>query len=200
MFTGIVQTTAKILSVSTPQANGSVRITLQLKNRIGRLRLGDSIAVDGICLTIASERAQSVHCDVIPETLAKTIAHAYTKGGRVNIESAARWGSPISGHLVSGHIDGIGSIQGITQNPKQGLRVHIKIPAPLKKLCIDRGSIAVNGVSLTIASLTAQGIVVALTPTTIALTTFSTVTLGQQVNIEIDQFAKTIYHFLHTNV
>ncbi|MFG0326160.1 MAG: riboflavin synthase [Phycisphaerales bacterium JB037] len=196
MFTGIVQHVGVIASV-TPTDTG-VRLTLDPAGWDHAPARGDSIACNGCCLTLADEpRPGQPWCfDAIPETLAKTTLGAWSEGTRVNLEHAATMATLLGGHLVQGHVDGVGEVLGVETG--EGWRVRVGLPAALMPYAVPKGSIALEGVSLTLAAVEPRGgwIEVALIPETLTRTTLGALKPGDPVNIEMDQAAKTIVHWL----
>ena len=147
--------------------------------------LGDSIAIDGVCLTVVAVEPGRLSFDVVPETVSRVKEFA----GRVNVEPALRAGDPLGGHQVQGHVDGTGSV--IAVEPEgDGVRMRIALGPELLRYCAEKGSITVDGVSLTVAALHEDGIEVALIPHTLAETTLSERVPGDLVNVEVDVLAK----------
>lgn len=194
MFTGIVQTTAKILdSTATPTGR---RLTVQRGKLQGEVRHGDSICVSGVCLTAVEITDQQLGFDVIHETLMKTSIGAMGVGDLVNLEPAVTPSQPMGGHFMQGHVDGLAVIDAIHTDDGEW-RVTLK-PADdasdLMAYIIPRGSVAIDGISLTLARVGDDSFDVALIPATLDLTTLAQRKVGDRVNIEADILAKTIVH------
>lgn len=194
MFTGIVQTTAKILE-STPTEAGK-RLTVERAGLRGEVTHGDSICVSGVCLTAIEIAEDQLGFDVIHETLSKTSMGTLGPGDAVNLEPAVTPNQPLGGHFMQGHVDGLAVINAIhtdegewriTLKPAQGA-------ASLMDYIIPRGSVAIQGVSLTLAHVAEDSFDVALIPATLELTTLGGLKVGDAVNIEADILAKTIVH------
>ena len=176
MFTGLVREVGKVESY----ADGRLVVEAATK-----AELGDSIAIDGVCLTVVAAEPGRLSFDVVPETVSRAKEFA----GRVNIEPALRAGDPLGGHQVQGHVDGTGSVTAVAPEG-EGVRMRIALEPQFLRYCAEKGSITVDGVSLTIAGIDADGIEVALIPHTLAGTTLSDRELGDLVNIEVDVLAK----------
>lgn len=196
MFTGIVQTTAKLID-STPTPIGG-RLTVQRGALRGEVRHGDSICVSGVCLTAVDITDDCLGFDVIHETLSKTTIGTLKPGDTVNLEPAVTPSQPMGGHFMQGHVDGLAVIDTIHQHGGEW-RITLKPDAASNALMdyiIPRGSVAIDGVSLTLARVTDQTFDVALIPATLKLTTLGQRKPGDLVNIEADILAKTIVHQL----
>jgi len=189
MFTGIVERTASVASVS--EGTGFVRLNLAAAAHWPDVKLGDSVAVNGVCLTVADISPPTVGFDIIPETVRKTNLGLLKAGDLVNVERSLRAGDRIDGHFVQGHVDATGKlVDQIADEREWKLTIHP--PAELMKYIIPRGSVAIDGVSLTIANAAADRFEVALIPTTIKLTTLGSRAIGWPFNLEADILAKTI--------
>jgi riboflavin synthase alpha subunit len=191
MFTGIIHQTASILSVADVAPGKRISMRARGANHV----VGESIAINGCCLTVADITDGVLVFDVIPETLAKTNLSEVKKGDIVHIERSLRAGDPIDGHFVQGHVDGVGKLVGQISNDQEW-RLRIKAPAELAKYLVPKGSIAVDGVSLTLASISGNEFEVALIPTTLALTTLGKKQVNYRFNLECDSMAKTIISYL----
>jgi len=196
VFTGIVQTQL-ILESITPTATG-VRLTLARKGWKPQgltLALGDSVCVTGVCLTLASLSDESLGFDVIPQTLRMTRLGALKPGNPVNVEPAMTPASQFGGHIVQGHVDGMGQVLHNGQSGQEW-RMRVKPPTDLMDYMVPKGSITLDGVSLTLADIGPDWIEAALIPTTLEITTLGTTKPGDMINIEADVFAKTVVHFM----
>lgn len=195
MFTGLVETTGTVRSID-PSAAG-VRLTIDPGGWAHRPTEGESIAVSGCCLTVAGVAAGgAIAFDVIPETLRMTILGGLTPGSRVNLEHSLRADSLLGGHFVQGHVDGVGEVVSVVKGEEW--RVRVRPPAGLMRFMAPKGSVALDGVSLTLADLSVEEgwIEVALIPTTLEITTLGELAPGSRVNIEADILAKTVVHHL----
>ena len=178
MFTGIVRERARVTSF-----DGS-RLVVETSLDAP---IGDSVAVDGVCLTVAERENGRLSFDVMPETLAR----AKQFGAAVNVEGALRMGDPLGGHYVQGHVDGVGHVRAVEQE-RDGHRVTIEAPPDILRYCVEKGSIAVDGVALTITRLDADAFEVALVEHTREVTTLGTIGAGDEVNLEVDVLAKYV--------
>jgi riboflavin synthase len=189
MFTGIIHHTARVLSAETTP-NGMRLTVADPFPHADRPALGDSIATNGCCLTVAALGAGVLNFDVIPESLSKTNFGALRAGDVVHLERSLRFGDRIDGHLVQGHVDGTGELTRLVTEGEW--RVTVRAPAGLAKYLIPKGSIAIDGVSLTLAAVTGPEFDVTLIPTTLDLTTLGRRTPGYRFNLEVDASAKAI--------
>jgi riboflavin synthase len=190
MFTGIVEATGMVAGVSAV-ANGR-RIRFRAPDVVEGLRVGASLAVDGACLTAVAVYPEGFSVDVIGTTLERTIAGRYAEGARVNLERALKLGDRLDGHLVQGHVDGVGGVLAVSDEGETRL-VELSLPAEVDAVTILHGSIAVNGVSLTVSALPGPGrCQVALIPHTRAVTTLGELRVGDPVNLEGDLIGKYV--------
>lgn len=190
MFTGIITHTGVVVRASDSTLSLKAPRTL-----IGKLKRGGSIAVDGACLTVVGKTANSFSVDVMPETRRRTILKDLARGNIVNLELPTTPDSFLSGHIVQGHVDGVGIIKTIRPEGNSNL-VAIELPKALLKHIATKGSVAVNGVSLTVVSVTSSRFTVGIIPHTSRVTTFSQLKEGQKVNIETDIVAKYVERFI----
>jgi riboflavin synthase len=195
MFTGIVQEIGAIQRIETIGVAGAsedMRIEVSF-GAIARERLnpGDSICVDGVCLTVATVGAASFHADVSGETLRVTTLGAKTAGARVNLEPALRAGDSLGGHWVSGHVDGIAEVLA-TASDARSLRVDFAAPAALARYIARKGSVTLDGVSLTVNEVNGVEFAVNLIPHTLEVTTLGSLAAGARVNLEIDTLARYV--------
>lgn len=196
MFTGII-TEVGTVAVHEPRG-GDVRMVLAAERLdLARVAIGDSIAVNGVCLTAVELGPGHFAADISSETLARTTLGAIRLGDPVNLEPALRVGDPLGGHLVSGHVDGVGCVRGVSDEGR-GQRWWFNAPPEVLRLVAWKGSIAVDGVSLTIAGLDDTGFAVALIPHTIDATTFRVRRAGDAVNLEVDMIARYVERLLAT--
>lgn len=196
MFSGIIQTTGRVVAVEATPAGR--RITLDPGSWGRQPRVGDSICVSGCCLTLAAEVGPEgvLAFDAIPETLAKTTLGGLAPGGRVNLEPSVTAATSMDGHMVQGHVEGVGEVVGVLSEGEY--RVRIAPPAALMACIVPKGSVGVDGVSLTVAEVSPAGgwFEVALIPTTLDLTTLGGLRVGSRVNLETDILARTVVHVL----
>jgi riboflavin synthase len=188
MFTGIIHAVGAI-SASTPQQNGRrVRIDAGRMSLAG-VRLGDSIAVNGVCLTVVEFDDRGFVVDISPETLACTTLGGTGVGSRVNLEPALRLGDSLGGHMVSGHVDGVGEVVELREDG-DCLRCRISVPPALSRYVARKGSVCVDGVSLTVNAVDGEVFDVQIIPHTRSETLFGDYRPGSRVNIEVDLVAR----------
>lgn len=186
MFTGIIQAKAKVKQAKPSESN----IRAEIERPKGwKFTKGQSIAVDGICSTVVMSNAKVFAVEYMPETLSKTTAGEFDMGSIVNLERSLTLKTFIDGHLVQGHVDGVGTVSNI-DTKGGGYLVTVSIPKPLLKYVAALGSIALNGVSLTVARLKGKEATVALIPHTLSHTNLGVLTKGSRVNIEVDLIAR----------
>ncbi|MBI5810961.1 MAG: riboflavin synthase [Deltaproteobacteria bacterium] len=193
MFTGIIEQIGRVKSVEKQGASG--RITVETGLPPDTLKCGDSIAVDGACLTITGLLKGAFHADLSEETLRLTTLGALKSGDRVNIERALTLSKPLGGHIVTGHVDGSGTIKGLS---KRGdfIDIELGVPAHLMAHIVNKGSVAIDGISLTIGDVLSTGFKAALIPHTLKNTALSFKGPGSKVNIETDIIAKYVEKLL----
>ena len=189
MFTGIVRERGRV--VGTDARHGGLRLRVHAPRIASEIEIGDSVSVSGCCLTAVEVGDGTIAFDVVPESLARTSLGALSEGSHVNVEPALRAGEPLGGHYVQGHVDAVGRVRSIEADGL-GARVRIDLPPELLRYCVEKGSIAVEGTSLTIAALDEDGIEVALVPHTLAETTLGVLAPGAAVNVEADVLAKYV--------
>ena len=160
------------------------------------LSVGDSVSVDGCCLTATEVADGQFAVTAVPETISRTTLGGLATGDEVNLETATRAGEPLGGHYVQGHVDGVGQIESV-EPEEEGARVRISAPPELLRYCVEKGSIAVGGVSLTISALDDGAFEVALVPHTLAETTLGRARRGDGVNLEVDILAKYVEKLVH---
>jgi len=164
MFTGIVR------EVGTVAAFDGLRLVVSGAETAASSAVGDSVSVAGVCLTVVEREAGSLAFDVVPETLARTGLGALQPGDAVNLEPALRVGDPLGGHVVQGHVDAVGRVRSLTPEG-DSRRIWLDAPESVVRYCLEKGSIAVDGVSLTVAALDDDGVEIALIPHTLEVTT-----------------------------
>jgi riboflavin synthase len=194
MFTGIIQDVGELRSLEP--VGGDLRLTVAVRRlSLQHCALGDSIAVSGVCLTVTAFGADWFAADVSRETLSLTTLGGLKTGSRVNLEPALRAGDALGGHLVSGHVDGIGTVESL-QPDARSLRVRFHVPGDLARYLARKGSVAVDGVSLTVNDVSGSSFGVNLVPHTQTVTTFDALAPGLAVNIEVDQVARYVERLL----
>lgn len=189
MFTGLVQAIGAVAGRS--ERDGSVRLLVDTANLPASCRLGDSIALSGVCCTVADFEAGAAVFDLSPETLARTWLGRAGPGTRLNLESALRAGDPLGGHLVQGHVDGLARVlAGI--DPRAGGELLVELPAGLRRYCVEKGSLTLDGVSLTIAGFAGSAVRIAVIPHTAQVTTLGERRAGELLHVEVDVIAKYV--------
>lgn len=190
MFTGIIQDVGTV--AARHARGGDVEFVVAVDRlSLAATRPGDSIAVDGVCLTATRVGAGEFAADVSRETLAVTTLGQLPVGARVNLEPALRAGDALGGHLVSGHIDGVAEVLGLAGDARS-VRVRVRVPAPLARYIARKGSVALDGVSLTVNGVDGEEFDVNLVPHTQAVTTLGDWAPGRRVNLEVDQVARYV--------
>jgi riboflavin synthase len=186
MFTGLIEATGKVISLSR-SARGAV---LRLEAPLDGLRVGDSVAVNGVCQTVARLEGARISCDVLPETLRVTNLGLLRPGEAVNLERALRPDDRLGGHVVNGHVDGMGTVVRVIRSP---LGLEIEVARELGRYIVPKGPVAVDGISLTVGPDTSEGLFqVFIIPHTWDHTNLRSAVPGRKVNIEIDIFAKYV--------
>ncbi len=190
MFTGISEETGKIISIDSKGI-----LTISANKILSDIHIGDSIAVNGICLTVTKFSDTSFTVDAMPETLSRTALKYLTSGSMVNLERAMAANGRFGGHIVSGHIDGTGKITGYRKD-KNAIWVTVKADRSLLKYIAPKGSVAIDGISLTVVDSLRDSFTVSLIPHTASVTTLTTHKQGDLVNIEVDVLAKYVEHLI----
>jgi len=193
MFTGIVEELGEVVDLT--DLGDSVRLGVRGPAVLDGTRQGDSIAVNGVCLTVVETDGDRFTADVMRETLQRSSLGALTPGAPVNLERPVRLDGRLGGHLVQGHVDGTATILERTPSPHWDL-LRISLPAGLGRYVVAKGSITVDGVSLTVAAVDADSFTVSLIPTTLAVTTLGRKAPGDPVNLEVDVVAKYVERLL----
>jgi riboflavin synthase len=193
MFTGIIEGMGRLASIQA--AGEGRRFTIHSDFDLQETRLGDSVAVNGVCLTVTEIGPKRFSADVSPETLARSTFMKAGIGDRVNLERALRLSDRLGGHLVSGHIDGVGTVHRKTKKGNAWI-ISIGLPESMSRYIIQKGSVAVDGVSLTVNQVTAAQFEVSIIPHTAGLTTVGIKSPGAAVNIETDMIGKYVERFM----
>ncbi len=194
MFTGIIEELGRVRGMVSGE--NLYRLSIECRNIPKDLKVGDSVAVDGICLTINDFGMDGFTVDVMPETLRKSSLNSLTAGQKVNLERALKLSDRLGGHIVCGHIDGTGNIcrKRIENN---AVWLTLKAPAPILKYLVPQGSVAINGVSLTVASISSSDFRVSLIPLTRQITNLNLKKEGDPVNIECDVIGKYVHGLMN---
>lgn len=189
MFTGLVEEAGRVEEVRAAAAGA--RLVVAARAVLDGLAVGDSVAVNGACLTAVEVTGAGFAVDCVAETLRRTALGALAAGDRVNLERPMRLGDRLDGHLVQGHVDGVGTVAGASAEGESTV-LEVAAPAPILRYVVEKGSIAVDGVSLTVAARRADAFTVALIPHTMAVTTLGPGAVGRAVNLEVDVLAKYV--------
>ena len=189
MFTGIVRELGRVESVDGGDSGVALRIAAP--TTAAATAVGDSVAIDGVCLTAEAVEGEVLRFHAVPETLGRTTLGGLAPGDAVNVEPALRAGEPLGGHIVQGHVDAVGTVRALERDG-DGARLTVEAPADILRYCVEKGSITVDGVSLTIARLDDDAFGIALVPHTLAATTLGTHEPGAVVNLEVDVLAKYV--------
>jgi riboflavin synthase len=189
VFTGIVRERGQVVAIDGGEQGARLRIAAP--GAAAQADLGDSVAVAGVCLTVVASQDGELSFDAVAETLARTSLGRLQAGDAVNVEPALRVGEPLGGHYVQGHVDGVGRVRS-KETEGEGVRMSFDAPPEVLRYCVEKGSIAVEGVSLTITGVDESGFAVALVPHTLAETTLGTLQPGDEVNLEADVLAKYV--------
>jgi riboflavin synthase len=189
MFTGLIETTGRVTTFERRGAAAALTLTCDLP--VAEIAIGDSIAVNGACLTVTARSGAHLTFDVSPETIASTTVQELRSGSVVNLERALRLGDRMGGHIVTGHIDCIGRLTRSSES--SGNRIlEFSLPAESARYLVSKGSVAINGISLTVNTVTSGGFSVNIIPLTQTATTLATLKTGDQVNIETDIIGKYV--------
>ena len=195
MFTGIVEERGRVRERT--EAGGLVRLTIDCERCLGGLRPADSISVSGCCQTVVQADDRGFAVEVMPQTLRLTTLGDLRPGDEVNLERSLKVGDTLGGHLVFGHVDGVGEVTRIVEEGADW-RVTVRVPAGLERYLAPRGSMSLDGVSLTIAGAGPDTFEVALIPTTLRITTAGAYRVGTRVNLEVDVLARYLERMMAT--
>ena len=196
MFTGLVQATGDVVAVREAAEGRALEIAAPLRD--ADLTVGASVAVQGVCLTVTASGGGRSTFQAAFETLSRTTLGSLAVGARVNLEPSLRVGDPLGGHLVSGHVDGIATVRSIALRG-DALQVLIDVPEALRRFIAQKGSVALDGVSLTVNEVDATGFSVGLIPHTLAVTTLGSLAAGTRLNLEVDVLARYVARLLDTS-
>ena len=186
MFTGIVE------EKGTVREAGANRLAVGCRTVVVDAEIGSSIAVNGVCLTVVARGADDLAFDLSEETLDRSSLGRLTPGDPVNLERPVSLATRLGGHLVQGHVDGVAEVTGVERDATGGATLTLRIPERLRRYVVEKGSIAVDGVSLTVAEVVGEGIRIALIPHTLSMTTLGTAAPGDDVNLEVDVIARYV--------
>lgn len=192
MFTGLIQELGTVRSLS----RGTVgKLVVAAEKTPGEVAIGDSVAINGACLTVTAVSGGEISFDAVPETLSRTSLGELRPGDRVNLETSLKAGQAIGGHFVQGHVDGVGTIES-SRSLGESQVIRIAAPAGVLRYVVEKGSIAVDGISLTVASCDKSGITIAVIPHTLDATTLHAKRAGDKVNLEADILGKYVEKLL----
>jgi len=193
VFTGLIREVGTIVAVEGGESG--VRLSIEAPATAKGTAVGDSVAISGVCLTVIATNDGTLAFDAVPETLRRSSLARLRAGARVNVEPALRAGEPLGGHYVQGHVDGVGTVRSV-EPEGDGRRIWVEAPADLLRYVVEKGSVSVEGTSLTIAGLDDRGFAVALVPHTLEATTLGDLKPGDGVNVEADILAKYVEKLL----
>ena len=193
MFTGLVEETGRVVEIQVEERSAQLTVSAPIVHQ--GLKLGDSVAVNGCCLTVIGQEGDRLTFDAVPETLIRTNLGSLCPGEQVNLERSLEVGSRLGGHFVQGHIDGVGTVLALRPDGN-AIVMEIEMPAPLRRYFVEKGSVTVDGVSLTVASTLSTSFTVWTIPHTRAVTTLGEREIGDRVNLECDLLGKYIERLL----
>ena len=194
MFTGIIEELGTVVSIV--KHDGGARIEIEAETVLTDAQLGASISVNGCCLTVVEYTDSRWSADCVTETLLRTSLGALEAGSRVNLERPVRLADRLGGHIVQGHVDGVGTLATRDALADGSTRMRFKAPQQLLRYIVEKGSITVDGISLTVASLTDDGFEIAVIPHTLSVTSLGRKEVGGRVNLEVDVLAKYVERLL----
>ena len=194
MFTGIVREIGRVVAFEGGVDEGAV-VVVEAPETAPTVDIGGSVAIDGCCLTVEKIAGTRLRFHAVPETLLRTSLARLASGDAVNVEPALRAGEPLGGHYVQGHVDGVGTVRAV-EPAGEGARIIVEAAPELLRYCVEKGSITVAGVSLTVVTVASDTFELALIPHTLAATTFGSLAAGRIVNLEVDVLAKYVERLL----
>ncbi|MBV6340238.1 riboflavin synthase [Candidatus Magnetobacterium casense] len=194
MFTGIIEAIGDVVTFN--RRHDVVQLGVRQESMAPRAAIGDSVAIDGVCLTVVRKESATMFFDVSHQTLKDTTFGEFRPGVRVNMESAMTLNNRLGGHLVTGHVDGVGRIRSKEQRGGGGFDLCVEASADILRYVIRKGSIAVDGISLTVAEVSATDFTVVIIPHTSMVTTLQVRVAGQRVNLEVDMIGKYVERFV----
>src|SRR3954470_19989063 len=189
MFTGIVRERGRAVAAAQSDNGRGLTLRIEATATAGASKPGDSISVAGCCLTAIAVENASLVFNAVAETIARSTLGRLAEGAEVNLEPALRVGEPLGGHFVQGHVDGLGRVRSV-EPEGEGARLRLELGPELLRYCVEKGSLTVDGVALTIAALDDETVEIALVPFTLQKTTLSALVPGDEVNVEVDLLAK----------
>jgi len=192
MFTGIISDIARVKKISEKNYNLVVRFD---KPKKWKLKMGESVAISGICSTVLRSGSDWFEVEYMPETLKRTTVANFEDGTRVNLEQSLRFNDIVSGHFVQGHVDTRGTVK-VVNRKSNSMEVQISMPKDFRKYVVFKGSITIDGVALTVSAVNRDGFSVSVMPFTMEHTTLGDLKKGLEINVETDMFAKYVYSFL----
>ncbi len=193
MFTGLIERAGTVAGIRNCGAERDLDVDLGLPE--GAVRTGDSVALSGVCCTVTTIDGVLARFRLSEETLRRTWLGGAAPGDRLNVERSLRMGDPLGGHLVQGHVDGVGRVL-VAIDPQAGGELVVEVPDALRRYCVEKGSLAVDGVSLTIARLDGGAVTIAVIPHTAVVTTLGGLAVGRPVNLEVDVIGKYVERML----
>ena len=193
MFTGIIRERGRVASVE--RGGEGVRLQVEAPRTAGQVAVGDSVSVNGVCLTATVVDDGALSFDAVPETIRRSSLGRLEPGDEVNLEPALRVGDPLGGHYVQGHVDGVGRVRSVASGGED-VRVWVDAVPELLRYLVEKGSVTVEGVALTVTEVDEGGFAVALVPHTLAETTLASLAAGDPVNLEVDVLAKYVERLL----
>ena len=193
MFTGIVRELGRV--VAADGGPDGLRLVVEAAGTAASAAAGDSVSINGCCVTAETVERERMSFSAVPETLARTTLGSLAAGDVVNVEPAVRAGESLGGHFVQGHVDAVGRVQSV-EAEGDGLRVFVEAPEDVLRYCVEKGSVTVDGVALTLAEIADDAFGVVLVPHTLAETTLSALVPGKEVNLEADVLAKYVDRLL----
>ncbi len=198
MFTGIVEEVGTVAEVATDPLGGSAggKVQIEASAVLPKLEVGSSVAVSGCCLTVTEKTENGFACDLSPETLLRTAFPRLRPGARINLETSLTLEKPLGGHLVQGHVDGVGTLLGLIPVGDGNYWLDVEVPPALARYLVEKGSVAVEGISLTVAGIDGTVLRVAIIPFTIENTNLNSLQPGDPLNVECDVVAKYVEKFV----
>jgi riboflavin synthase alpha subunit len=193
MFTGIIRERGRVASVE--RGGEGFRLHLEAPRTAGQVAVGDSVSVNGVCLTATIVDDGALSFDAVPETIRRSSLGRLEPGDEVNVEPALRVGDPLGGHYVQGHVDGVGRVRSVSSEGED-VRVWVEAVPELLRYLVEKGSVTLEGVALTVTEVDEGGFAVALVPHTLAETTLASLAAGDPVNLEVDVLAKYVERLL----
>jgi riboflavin synthase len=195
MFTGIIEEVGRVMRIATEKS--SRRLTVSSSHLVNELKQGDSIAVSGVCLTAVDITSNSFTADLADETWKRTSFSRIKRNALVNLELPMQANGRFGGHIVQGHVDGTGRFLALKKLSAGGYALHIEIPQDLARYVIFKGSLCIEGISLTVAAIEGTEVVVAIIPHTVKMTNLKSLKPGDPINLEVDMIAKYVERMLH---